>query len=99
MADYPMFNSYKGLQKPLVFKMFKGRFIYVALGVLVGAMLMAMIVSIIWSLVVGLITFLVGGLGGLAVALMNQKKNGLYRKNKNQGVFIISHTRLSKFER
>lgn len=97
--DYPMFNSYKGLQKPLVFKMFKGRFIYIALGILVGAVLVAMIVSIVWSLVVGLITLLIGAIGGLAFALLKQKRDGLYRKNKQQGVFIISHTKLSKFER
>lgn len=93
------FNSYKGLQKPLVFKMFKGRYIYIALGVLIGAFLIGIIVGIVVTMGVGVIVLLTLGVGGLFVVLMKQRKNGLHQKNKSQGVYIVTHKKLSKFER
>lgn len=99
MDNGRVFNSYKGLQKPLVFKMFKGRYIYIALGTLVGAFLIGILMGIIISMSVGVVVLLVLGLGGLFVVLMNQRSNGLHQKDKRQGVFIVTHRKLSKFER
>ena len=94
-----MFNSYKGLQKPLVFKMFKGRYIYIALGTLIGAFLIGIIIGIITSMAIGAVILILLGIGGLLVVLMNQRKNGLHKKDKSQGIFIVTHRKLSKFER
>lgn len=93
------FNSYKGLQKPLVFKMFKGRYIYIALGTLIGTFLIGIIVGIITTMAVGAVVLLLLGLCGLFVVLMQQRKNGLHKKDKSQGIYIVSHRKLSKFER
>lgn len=99
MDNGRVFNSYKGLQKPLVFKMFKGRYIYIALGTLVGAFLIGILMGIIISMSVGVVVLLVLGLGGLFAVLMSQRSNGLHQKDKRQGVFIVTHRKLSKFER
>ena len=97
--DNREFNSYKGLQKPLVFKMFKGRYIYIALGTLIGAFLLGILLGVVTTMVVGVVVLLVFGLGGLAVVLVDQRKNGLNKKKRNQGIYIITHRKLSKFER
>lgn len=97
--DNREFNSYKGLQKPLVFKMFKGRYIYIALGTLIGAFVIGIVMGIITTMTIGVVVLLILGLGGLFVVLMNQRKNGLNKKKKNQGIFIVSYRKLSKFER
>ena len=75
MENTREFNSYKGLQKPLVFKIFKGRYIYVALATLLGAFLIGIIVGIVLTMSVGIIVLLVLGIGGLYVVLMKQRKN------------------------
>ena len=93
------FNSYKGLQKPLVFKMFKGRYIYRAFFVLIGALLLCVIVGILTTLLIGLIVLLVAGLGGLYFVLQQQKRKGLYLKDTSEGLYIVSHHKLTKFER
>ena len=97
--DNREFNSYKGLQKPLGFKMFKGRYIYIALGTLIGAFLLGILLGVVTTMVVGVVVLLVFGLGGLAVVLVDQRKNGLNKKKRNQGIYIITHRKLSKFER
>lgn len=99
MTNLNEFNSYKGLQKPLVFKMFKGRYIYIALGTLIGAFLISIIVGVITSMGIGLILLLILGVGGLFMVLMKQRKNGLHKKDKSQGVYVVTHRKLSKFER
>lgn len=93
------FNSYKGLQKPLVFKMFKGRYIYIALATLIGAFILGITIAITLTMSVGVIVLLISGIGGLYVVLVKQKKNGLHKKNRSQGIYIVTHRKLSKFER
>ena len=97
--EYPTFNSYKGLQKPLVFKMFKGPYIYKALGILIAALLACIICGIVGNLVIGLLLLLAIGLGGLLLLLKKQKKDGLYKKDKSEGLYIVNYHKLSKFER
>lgn len=97
--DCREYNSYKGLQKPLVFKMFKGRYIYIALGTLIGAFVIGIVMGIITTMAIGVVVLLALGVGGLFVVLMNQRKNGLNKKRKKQGIYIVSYRKLSKFER
>ena len=86
------YKLYKGLQRPLVFKMFKGRYIYWAGGVLIGAIALGIIISATVSSITGLIVLAVVGGGGLMFVISSQKK-GLYKKNSERGIFILHSIR------
>ncbi len=78
---------YKGLQKPLVFRGFKGRFIYwgiasLLLGLVAGALTMSLV-----NLWCGVPVLAAGILGGLSYTGRVQKR-GLYSKSRSKGVFI-----------
>jgi branched-subunit amino acid ABC-type transport system permease component len=91
------YQIYKGLQRPLVFKMFKGRFIYWGLGSLVGGIVAGIIVGSVVSSLAGLVAMLVVSFPLLMFTIEKQKK-GLYDKKTDEAVFIISpHHHLRKF--
>ena len=82
------YKIYKGLQRPLVFKGFKGKFIYWAVGgcgisILIGGIIAATISNIIGTLII-----LVLGVGTL-MFVTNKQKNGLYDRQKKYGIFIM----------
>lgn len=80
---------YKGLQKPLVFRGFKGKFIYWGLGcVLAGLVFGALTMSLInmWLGALVLVGTIVGGL--LFVA--SRQKSGLHSKRRFSQTFIIN---------
>ncbi len=79
---------YKGLQRPLVFKVFKGRFIYMALGALVGGITCGIIASILISAVAGLIVMALISIP-LLMFTIEKQKHGLYEKRRDEAVFII----------
>lgn len=89
MADYPVFNVYKGLQKPLIFKGFKGKFIYVGAGCVISSLLLCAAVSTLTSFMWGGVTLIIVMFGGLALTAQAQKK-GLHKKDKRKGIFIVS---------
>jgi uncharacterized membrane protein YoaK (UPF0700 family) len=92
------YQIYKGLQRPLVFKMFKGRFIYWALGSLVGGILAGIVLGAVVSSFAGLIAMLVVSFPLLMLTIEKQKQ-GLYHKKTDEAVFIISpRHRLSKIK-
>src|ERR1700744_5159988 len=81
------YKFYKGLQRPLIYKSFKGKFIYWGLGaVLAGLVLGALAMSLInmWFGAVVLAGSIVGGL--LYVA--SQPKQGLHKKTRASGIHI-----------
>jgi hypothetical protein len=82
------FHVYKGLQKPLVFKMFKGQFIYWGVGSILIGLLLCMILSSLLNMITGIISFAIITGGGLGVTAIQQKK-GLHSKNRMNGVFIL----------
>lgn len=87
--EYPMYNVYKGLQKPLIFKGLKGRFIYIGAGCVILSMILCAVLSTIFSFLYGGISLVVVLFGGLYLTSVSQKK-GLHRKDKRKGVFIIN---------
>jgi hypothetical protein len=84
------FPVYKGLQKPLIFKGFKGKFIYWGLGSLLaglvfGALTMSLINMWLGALVlIGIIT------GGLLFTASRQK-SGLHSKSRSANILILNH--------
>lgn len=98
MSEKPAYNVYKGLQKPLIFKAFKGKFIYYGLGVLIGSLLIGTILIVSISIYVGAIVLVGGIIGGLLFIASKQKK-GLHSKDKSKGIYIVTNCRISKFER
>ncbi|AYL95319.1 plasmid transfer protein [Mucilaginibacter celer] len=83
---YPV---YKGLQQPLIFKGFRGKFIYWGIasllaGLVFGALTMTMINMWLGALV--LIGFVVGGLLYTAA----RQKGGLHAKSRTSKIFILN---------
>ena len=84
MRTYPV---YKGLQKPLIYRGFKGKFIYWGLGSLVGGLIIGGLIGALTSMYLG---------GFLTIALISagltytffRQKDGLHSKTRNTGIFI-----------
>lgn len=85
-ADYPVF---KGLQKPLEFMGFQGRYIYWAAGTVGGAIVGFIIAYCLVGFVVGLAVLVVAISAGAALIFLKQRK-GLHTKKNDQGVYIYA---------
>lgn len=86
-ADYHVF---KGLQKPLEFMGFQGRYIYWAAGTVGGAIVGFIIAYCLVGFVVGLVVLVVAISAGAALIFLKQRK-GLHTKKSDQGVYIYAH--------
>ena len=85
--DYPVF---KGLQRPLEFLGFQGRYIYWAAGTAGGAIVGFIIGYVAIGFVAALVLCtLILAFGGVMTFLKQRK--GLHSKNEENGVFVISH--------
>lgn len=82
------FKLYKGLQRPLIFKIFRGKYIYWAAGSLAGSIFGAGIVSSTVNSLAGIITLIIVGVSTMSYTISEQKK-GLHRKKKEYGQFVI----------
>ena len=85
-ADYPVF---KGLQKPLEFLGFQGRYIYWAAGTVGGAIVGFIIAYCLVGFVVGLVVLIVAISAGAALIFLKQRK-GLHTKKSDQDVYIYA---------
>ncbi len=83
------FPTYKGLQKPLVFKSLKGRYIYWGLGIMVGSLFLCITLVLVFNFLVGGFSLIVTLFGGLSLIAKRQKK-GLYKKKTHKGVYVVS---------
>ena len=81
------FSVYKGLQKPLVFKTFKGKFIGWGLGSILAGLLLCLILSSLINLLTGILTLITISGGGLSITAIQQKKR-LHARNRYTGIFI-----------
>jgi hypothetical protein len=84
------FAVYKGLQKPLIFRGFRGKFIYWSLGsLLAGLVLGALTMSLInmWLGAIVLVGSIVGGL----LYIAGKQKKGLHSKTRSGGIYILHH--------
>lgn len=88
--DYQDYQVFKGLQKPLEFLGFQGRYIYWAAGTAGGSLLGFMVGYSCFGFLVALgITTAVLSFGGVMIILKQRK--GLHSKQEEKGVFIYAH--------
>ena len=83
------YNVYKGLQKPLIFKSFKGKFIYWAMSCVLAAFIVGVLISTLVKPIAGVGAMIAISLGGLLFINHKQKK-GLHNKTASTGTFIVS---------
>jgi len=83
------YSLYKGLQRPLVFKIFKGKFIYWAVGSILAGIVSGGLVGALISSLFGIVT-MIGVSMPLLMFTINKQKRGLYDKKRNYGIYIIS---------
>ena len=95
------FQIYRGLQKPLVYKGFKGKFIYWGLASLLAGLIVGALTMVLVNMYLGAIVLISIIVGGLMFTASHQKK-GLHSKSnpKNQIVhqafFKKSHLNVQK---
>ena len=85
------FEVFKGLQSPLVFKGFKGKYIYWGLGLLLSSFILTVVSIVLVGYGLGL-TVMAIMLGGGLFLISSKQKKGLYSKNKAKGIYINKAT-------
>jgi hypothetical protein len=81
------FAVYKGLQKPLVFRGFKGKFIYWGLGSLLAGLVLGALTMSLINMWLGAIV-LVGSIVGGFLYIAGKQKHGLNDKTRSKGIYI-----------
>ncbi len=82
------YEIYRGLQRPLVLYMFKGRFIYTGVGSIFAGLICTLVVLSQAGLIWGLLTLCLVSGGGLVYTALGQRQ-GLHRKTRSKGIYII----------
>ncbi|OYD43627.1 DUF4133 domain-containing protein [Sphingobacterium cellulitidis] len=81
------FSIYKGLQKPLVYRGFKGKFIGWGIGSLALGLVGGGLTGALTSMYLGGLVTILAIAGGLTYTFHRQK-GGLHDKSRHRGVFI-----------
>jgi len=81
---YPI---YKGLQKPLIYRGFKGKFIAWGIASLVIGLVSGGIIGALTTMYLGGAITIITVAGGLFFTFQKQK-NGLHAKTRHRGVFV-----------
>lgn len=81
------FAVYKGLQRPLVFKSFKGKFIYWGVGVLLSGLLLGALTMAFVNMYLGVIV-LAAIIGGGLFYTARQQNRGLHSKIVSSGIYL-----------
>ncbi len=82
---------FKGLQKPLVFHSFKGKYIYWGAGFAIGSLIIAIVLKFIGGYILSVLGMAITLLGGLYFTAQRQKR-GQYNKTVSKGIYIISRS-------
>jgi hypothetical protein len=83
------FAVYKGLQKPLIFRGFKGKFIYWGLGFLLAGLVLGSVTMSLVNMWVGALVLIGAIVGGLLFTASRQK-GGLHSKGRNSNILILN---------
>ncbi|ARS41944.1 DUF4133 domain-containing protein [Sphingobacteriaceae bacterium GW460-11-11-14-LB5] len=81
------FSIYKGLDLPLVYRGFKGKFIYYGIGSLAAALVLGGLSGALFGMYAGGFITIATIAGGLFFTFQKQK-NGLHDKTRSRGIFI-----------
>ncbi|HWK55730.1 MAG TPA: hypothetical protein VNQ80_00250 [Parapedobacter sp.] len=81
------FSIYKGLQKPLVYRGFKGKFIGWGIGSLALGLVGGGLTGALTNMYLGGLVTILAIAGGLTFTFHRQK-NGLHDKTRHKGIFI-----------
>lgn len=93
--SYPI---YKGLQKPLTYKGFKGKYIYWALGSLIIGLIIGAIAGALTNMIIaGLCTL--STMGGCIAFILHRQNKGLYHRKKYTGIFVPQTKLLISYEK
>ncbi len=87
MTPQQRYPIYKGLQKPLVYRGFIGKFIYWGVGSLAGGLLMGGLLGAITSMYIGGAALVITVSAGLGYTYRCQS-GGLHKKTRHRGIFI-----------
>ena len=90
-STYTIYNVTAALQRPLVFKLFKGKYIYWAAGCIAGGVLLGGLASSIFTSFIGIVTMIGVTIPGLLYTIAKHKKEWLIRKKKIK-FFIVQPT-------
>lgn len=82
------YKLYKGLQKPLVFKGLKGRYIFIGAGAGLTTLAITIICSSTISLLAGVVALVVCG-GISFFFIVNGQSKGLHSKSVGEGLYIV----------
>ena len=94
------FQVYKGLEMPLVYRGFKGKYIYWGVGALLAGLVIGALTMALVNMWLGLIVLIAGIAGGL-VFIAGKQKKGLHIKARPTGVFIhqVNFKKLHRYGR
>jgi len=84
MQSYPF---YKGLQKPLTYRGFKGKFIFFAIASLVAGLVFGAVLGALVNMILGGAITVVLISAGLVFTL-NRQKSGLHNKGNFKGTLV-----------
>jgi len=88
----PTYKVYRGLQKPLVFKSFRGQYIYWGLGSILLGLLTAMLISSLVNIFNGILCMSIILGAGLGLTAFFQQRG---TKSKYHGTALIPNNPLS----
>lgn len=83
------FPVYKGLQKPLIFRGFRGKFIYWGIGSLLAGLVVGALTMSLVNMWLGAI-LLVGCITGGMLFTASKQKQGLHSKSRSNKIYIIN---------
>ncbi|TSJ39721.1 plasmid transfer protein [Mucilaginibacter corticis] len=83
------FPVYKGLQKPLIFRGFRGKFIYWGIGSLLAGLVIGALTMSLVNMWLGAILLIGSITGGLLFTASRQKK-GLHTKTRSKKIYILN---------
>jgi hypothetical protein len=81
------FAVYKGLQKPLTFKGFQGKYIYWGVGILLGGLVLGALTMSLVNMWLGALV-LAGSITGGLLYLAGKQKKGLHSKSRSREILV-----------
>lgn len=88
VSETKSYEVYRGLQRPLVLYMFKGRYIYTGVGSIFAGLICTLVVLSQAGLMWGILSLCLISGGGLLYTALSQRQ-GLHSKARNRGIYIV----------